>query len=201
MFLFYVFWPRGMWDLNFPTRNQTHTSCIGSLDRWAYREVLQMCLLLCQRRLGRERCLSIFNTQVHLFICLPWGCIYSVISWLREIMSIEFVLGKRQVQKGIFFFFFFLHHRMLSPCFHGFPGFLFCSVSGLSGLHEVARNHFAHILPLPSPPWNPFPTGKERSTLWSSWRASPCNTSAWASELETRDACGRWLLESCPCGS
>ena len=50
-----------------------HTSCIGSLDRWAYREVLQMCLLLCQRRLGRERCLSIFNTQVHLFICLPWG--------------------------------------------------------------------------------------------------------------------------------
>ena len=107
MFLFYVFWPRGMWDLNFPTRNQTHTSCIGSLDRWAYREVLQMCLLLCQRRLGRERCLSIFNTQVHLFICLLWGCIYSVISWLREIMSIEFVLGKRQVQKGIFFFFFF----------------------------------------------------------------------------------------------
>ena len=30
LFLLYglVFWPRGMWDLSFPTRDRTHTSCI-----------------------------------------------------------------------------------------------------------------------------------------------------------------------------
>ena len=104
MFLFYVFWLRGMWDLNFLTRDRIHTSCIGSLNPWAYREVLQMCSFLCQRRLGRERCLTIFNTQVHLFISLPSRCIYSMMSLLRETMSIEFVLCKHQVQKGFFVF-------------------------------------------------------------------------------------------------
>ena len=36
-----VFWPRGMWDLSSPTRDQTHTSCIGrqSLNHWTAREV------------------------------------------------------------------------------------------------------------------------------------------------------------------
>ena len=28
-FMFLVFWPRGMWDLSSPTRDRTHTSCIG----------------------------------------------------------------------------------------------------------------------------------------------------------------------------
>ena len=93
-----------MWDLNFPTRDRIHTSCIGSLNLWAYREVLQMCSFLCQRRLGRERCLTIFNTQVHLFISLPSRCIYSMMSLLRETMSIEFMLCKHQVQKGFFVF-------------------------------------------------------------------------------------------------
>ena len=36
-----VFWPRGMWDLSSPTRDQTHTPCIGrrSLNHWTAREV------------------------------------------------------------------------------------------------------------------------------------------------------------------
>ena len=42
-FLFYVlvFWPQGMWDLSSPTRDWTHTSCIGrqTLNHWATREV------------------------------------------------------------------------------------------------------------------------------------------------------------------
>ena len=31
LFLFYVlvFWPQGMWDLNSPTRDRTHTPYIG----------------------------------------------------------------------------------------------------------------------------------------------------------------------------
>ena len=43
LFLFYVlvFWPQGMWDLSFPTRNWTHTPCFGrwSCNRWTTREV------------------------------------------------------------------------------------------------------------------------------------------------------------------
>ena len=41
--LFYVlvFWPQGMWDLRFLTRDQTRTPCIGSrsLNHWTAREV------------------------------------------------------------------------------------------------------------------------------------------------------------------
>ena len=34
-----MFWPQGMWDLSSSTRNQTLTSCIGSLNHWTTREV------------------------------------------------------------------------------------------------------------------------------------------------------------------
>ena len=41
--LFYVldFWPLGMWDLSSPSRDQTHTLCIGrwSLNHWTARKV------------------------------------------------------------------------------------------------------------------------------------------------------------------
>ena len=41
--LFYVLflWPRGMWGLSFPTRDQTCTPCIGwwSLNHWTTRKV------------------------------------------------------------------------------------------------------------------------------------------------------------------
>ena len=51
--LFYVlvFCPRGMWDLNSPTRNWTHMSCIGrhNLNHWTAREVPS-------RRGPRSRC-------------------------------------------------------------------------------------------------------------------------------------------------
>ena len=38
--LCFRFWPRGMWDLSSPTRNRTHTPCIGrqSLNHWAARK-------------------------------------------------------------------------------------------------------------------------------------------------------------------
>ena len=43
LLLFYVlvFWPRGIWDLSSPTRDRTHTPCIGrqSLNQWTAREV------------------------------------------------------------------------------------------------------------------------------------------------------------------
>ena len=40
-FCLFVFWPRGMWDLSSPTRDQTLTPCIGrwSLNCWAAWEV------------------------------------------------------------------------------------------------------------------------------------------------------------------
>ena len=36
-----VFWPQGMWDLSFPTRDRTHTPCIRkwSLNHWTSRKV------------------------------------------------------------------------------------------------------------------------------------------------------------------
>ena len=43
LLLFYVlvFWPRGMWDPSFPTRDRTCTPCIGrrGLNHWTAREV------------------------------------------------------------------------------------------------------------------------------------------------------------------
>ena len=43
LLLFYVlvFWPQAMWDLSSPTRDRTHTLCIGrrSLNHWTAREV------------------------------------------------------------------------------------------------------------------------------------------------------------------
>ena len=38
-----VFWPQGMWDLSFPTGDQTHTPCIGrqNLNHWATRDIPQ----------------------------------------------------------------------------------------------------------------------------------------------------------------
>ena len=43
LLLFYVlvFWLRGMWDLNFPTRDWTHTPCSGrwSLNQWTSRKI------------------------------------------------------------------------------------------------------------------------------------------------------------------
>ena len=41
---FYVwnFWPQGMWDPSSPTRDQTHTLCIGkqSHNNWTAKEIL-----------------------------------------------------------------------------------------------------------------------------------------------------------------
>ena len=36
-----IFWPRAMWDLTLPARDQTHTLCTGrgSLHHWPTREV------------------------------------------------------------------------------------------------------------------------------------------------------------------
>ena len=37
---FYIFWPPGMWDLSSPTRDRTHSPCIGrSLNHWITRKV------------------------------------------------------------------------------------------------------------------------------------------------------------------
>ena len=48
--LFYVlfFWPRGMWDLSSPTRDQTHTPCTGrrNLNQCTTREVPRVVLFL-----------------------------------------------------------------------------------------------------------------------------------------------------------
>ena len=40
-FMFWCFWPRGMWDLSSPTRDRTRRPCIGrrSLNHWTAREV------------------------------------------------------------------------------------------------------------------------------------------------------------------
>ena len=50
LLLFYVlvFWPQGMWDLSSPTRDRTHTPCIGrqSLNHWTTSEVPALYSLL-----------------------------------------------------------------------------------------------------------------------------------------------------------
>ena len=47
LLLFYVlvFWPRGMWDLSFLTRDCTLALCIGkgSLNHWTIRKVPPLC--------------------------------------------------------------------------------------------------------------------------------------------------------------
>ena len=45
---YFFFWPSGMWYFSFPTRDQTHTSCIGrqSLNHCTAREVPRGPLLL-----------------------------------------------------------------------------------------------------------------------------------------------------------
>ena len=52
LLLFHVlfFWPQGMWDLSFLTRDQTPTSLIGrpSLNRWTTREVPEKLRFLTQ---------------------------------------------------------------------------------------------------------------------------------------------------------
>ena len=63
--LFYVFlsWPQGLWDLNSPTRDQTHTPCIGrcGLNHWTAREVpsqpfLILCFLIYEMGVCRVPC-------------------------------------------------------------------------------------------------------------------------------------------------
>ena len=57
--LFYVLalWPRGMWDLSSPTRDRTHTPCIGrrSLNHWATRKAPKLTILTIFRSLI-QRC-------------------------------------------------------------------------------------------------------------------------------------------------
>ena len=41
LLVFFFFWPRGIWDLSSPNKDQTHNPCIGrrGLNHWAAREV------------------------------------------------------------------------------------------------------------------------------------------------------------------
>ena len=43
-FILFYFWPRGIWNLSFPTRDWTYTPCIGrwSLNHWTIRKVPQL---------------------------------------------------------------------------------------------------------------------------------------------------------------
>ena len=62
LLLFYilVFWPGGIWDLSSPTRDRTHTPCIGkrSLNHWIARDVLQSLNLI--KHPGAQRDLHCF---------------------------------------------------------------------------------------------------------------------------------------------
>ena len=62
LLLFYVlvFWPRGMWDLSFLTRDQTPTSCIGrpSLNCWTTREVPEKLRFLTQQTSDVIKCIQ-----------------------------------------------------------------------------------------------------------------------------------------------
>ena len=56
LFLFYglVFWPQGMWDLSFPTKDWTCTPCLGKwilLNHWTTREVRLYALLMSTGRI------------------------------------------------------------------------------------------------------------------------------------------------------
>ena len=48
LFYVWVFWPGGMLDLSSPTKDQTHTTCIGrwSLNHWTTKEVPRVLLLM-----------------------------------------------------------------------------------------------------------------------------------------------------------
>ncbi|XP_057565576.1 microtubule-associated serine/threonine-protein kinase 3 isoform X3 [Hippopotamus amphibius kiboko] len=57
-----VFWPRGMWDLSSPTRDQTCTPCLGrsSLNQKTAREVLLLLFLIASHETAREVPLLLF---------------------------------------------------------------------------------------------------------------------------------------------
>ena len=54
LLLFYAlfFWLQGMWHLSSPTRDQTHTLCIGRqrLNHWIAGEVPHVFILICIRK-------------------------------------------------------------------------------------------------------------------------------------------------------
>ena len=70
LLLFYVlgfggsFWPWGMWDLSFLTRDQTHTLYIGkwNLNQWTKKEVLKTLFLKCS-------CIFPFTRDCYVTTC------------------------------------------------------------------------------------------------------------------------------------
>ena len=58
------FWPQGMWDISSPTRDQTHTPCIGrqSLNHWTAREVPRTSVLTVRQNLVSASSSKTFQT-------------------------------------------------------------------------------------------------------------------------------------------
>ena len=77
--LFHVldFWPRGKWNLNSPTRDQTCTPCIGrwGLNTWATREIPKIPCIKRTSCYCAFACLwaSLHCTLIPLFLGLPGG--------------------------------------------------------------------------------------------------------------------------------
>ena len=70
--VFWFFWPGGLWDLSFLTRDQTHTPCPGrwSLNHWNTREVPpQNKFQMRKFSLADLDQNSLFPSLIY---CLPW---------------------------------------------------------------------------------------------------------------------------------
>ena len=84
LFFALVFWPRGMWDLSSPTRDWTHTPCIGrwSLNHWTVREVPNL-LFKTQFIASRYRELVTW-TGKNLCLCLRKSTKTKMILWVAS---------------------------------------------------------------------------------------------------------------------
>ena len=159
LFLLYVLvpWPRGMWDPSSPTRDRTHTPCIGrrSPNHWTAREVpvsifLVKVLHLFQLFLGRN-CSHFFAilfiyfwlSSMSVWTCrtqdelweFRWGL--SSAKYSRTITCVALDMGVSSAFKGLAFQTAWMQHSEISIWAMGL-GALWRSSSSLGGPSTVA---------------------------------------------------------------
>lgn len=123
---------------------------------------------MCQRGLGEgswntHNWFTIFNSSpMYIYVSVYLSAVFTqwYTNW-QKLCQLNLCSINSRCRKA-FFFFLLQHTRCCHLIFMDFQGLLSCSSPGQSGLHEVIRNHFTHVFPLPCPPFNPLLTEKEK---------------------------------------